>query len=707
MFHAPTGTSKAVTVDEDGQHTFSTADFGFSDQDNDSFASVVIVTPPLLGSLKLNGVDVTLLQRVDVADLGHLVWSAPQDGFGLALASFTFQVVDDSALSNTDLVPKLFSFDVSAIPDTPESAGSTFVVFQGETGLLGQRFNGWDTDAGDEVIGLEISKLPETGVLLFSGEAVVLNQFIGYEDYGLLEWIPPEGVVGEGISTIGFKTVSDGGVGGYEVDPTSAYLTINLRSAPRGHDVEFEVASEGYHSFTAADFGFSDHEGDDFLSIEIFEFDGGALTLNGNAVQMGDYVSVADLPGLRWTPAGDGYVSNVFQFRVLDDSNGMFNSNIDRVARSMTFTEVELNRAPTGSDRTRTILEDSTYTFAAADFGFSDLDLDQLAGVKITALPSSGLLKLNGASVSVGQLVIPNDLSGLAWTPPKNAYGNGLSSFAFQVVDDGGTALGGIDTDQTPRTFTFNVTSVLEVFMGTIGADTMTGTAENDTFFGLAGNDRIDGKGGADRMVGSTGNDSYTVDNRGDRPEEARGQGTDSVSSSVSWTLGTHFENLTLTGKANAAGKGNAPANKINGNAGRNDLAGLGGNDTLKGGAGNDTISGGAGRDALSGGTGSDRFVFDVRPMSANRDTISDFSARFDTMLIENAVFKGMGRAGKLDRDAFVVGRSAKDAEDRIVYNKKTGALSFDADGAGGLAAIQFATLTNKTAISAADFLVI
>jgi Ca2+-binding RTX toxin-like protein len=49
----------------------------------------------------------------------------------------------------------------------------------------------------------------------------------------------------------------------------------------------------------------------------------------------------------------------------------------------------------------------------------------------------------------------------------------------------------------------------------------------------------------------------------------------------------------------------------------------------------------------------------------------------------------------------------AVDADDRIIYDTATGALSFHADGSGATAAIQFATLTNFAAISSADFLVV
>ena len=48
------------------------------------------------------------------------------------------------------------------------------------------------------------------------------------------------------------------------------------------------------------------------------------------------------------------------------------------------------------------------------------------------------------------------------------------------------------------------------------------------------------------------------------------------------------------------------------------------------------------------------------------------------------------------------------DANDRIVYNKKTGVLFYDEDGSGAKAAVQIAILKNKPAsFSAAEFFVI
>jgi Ca2+-binding RTX toxin-like protein len=47
------------------------------------------------------------------------------------------------------------------------------------------------------------------------------------------------------------------------------------------------------------------------------------------------------------------------------------------------------------------------------------------------------------------------------------------------------------------------------------------------------------------------------------------------------------------------------------------------------------------------------------------------------------------------------------DSGDRIIYNDKTGVLSYDADGTGSTAAVKFAVIENFAKLTAADFLVI
>jgi len=119
--------------------------------------------------------------------------------------------------------------------------------------------------------------------------------------------------------------------------------------------------------------------------------------------------------------------------------------------------------------------------------------------------------------------------------------------------------------------------------------NTIIGNDTANSLTGLAGNDRLDGGSGADTLTGDIGNDTYVVDNSGDVVIENTNEGTDTVESSISYTLGANVENLTLTGDEALRGAGNELNNVLCGNAGSNFLDGGAGADTMVGGANDDT----------------------------------------------------------------------------------------------------------------------
>ncbi|WP_150805928.1 calcium-binding protein, partial [Pseudomonas fluorescens] len=149
-------------------------------------------------------------------------------------------------------------------------------------------------------------------------------------------------------------------------------------------------------------------------------------------------------------------------------------------------------------------------------------------------------------------------------------------------------------------------TNGADVINGNPGDDSLLGLGGNDTLYGNGGNDFLDGGSGNDRMEGGLGNDTFVVDAAGDGVVEGSNAGDDLVQASISYTLGTNLERLTLTGSGNLNGTGNGAANTLIGNAGNNLLDGGAGNDLLQGGDGNDTLLGGIGNDTLNGDAGND-----------------------------------------------------------------------------------------------------
>lgn len=138
------------------------------------------------------------------------------------------------------------------------------------------------------------------------------------------------------------------------------------------------------------------------------------------------------------------------------------------------------------------------------------------------------------------------------------------------------------------------------------GNDTLFGGSGNDHLIGNYGQDYLNGGTGSDTLNGGNGNDIYIIDNVGDRAVENVNGGTDTIQSSISYSLGGNIENLTLSGSSNIDGTGNALANRLNGNLGHNVLMGGRGTDILNGGLGNDTLKGGDDNDRLEGGIGHD-----------------------------------------------------------------------------------------------------
>jgi Ca2+-binding RTX toxin-like protein len=291
----------------------------------------------------------------------------------------------------------------------------------------------------------------------------------------------------------------------------------------------------------------------------------------------------------------------------------------------------------------------------------------------------------------------------------KDYYGFGTHTVTARAYDPTDWVRG--DRSALEQTVVWTVVNDFLLTGGSLH-DSLVGNEKPNEIQGRAGNDTLDGGAGADMLAGGAGDDAYYVDSALDRPVELAGQGHDTVFTSNSFALHADDEIEALVATGLEA--------RLTGNGYSNVLKGSHGKDTLNSGDGHDQLWGGSGNDRLDGGAGKDKFVFDQKLGSSrsdrkvNFDTIGkDFVAKDDDLWLDNTVFTKLGNKGseskpaRLNKAFFTLGDRAKDKNDYIVYNLKTGVLSYDKDGSGKGQAVEFAKFSINEKLSASDLFII
>jgi Ca2+-binding RTX toxin-like protein len=377
------------------------------------------------------------------------------------------------------------------------------------------------------------------------------------------------------------------------------------------------------------------------------------------------------------------------------------------------------NAKPTAASSTLTTPEDTALVFIANSFAFKDSDpSDSLQAISITALPTKGALKLNGASVSLNQSISVADIVAgkLAFTPVADANGTAYAKVGFKVSD-------GKDLSTSAYYLTVNVTAVndaptvakpITTPLSLIEGKAFSFSLPSGTFkdmddsvltysaTGLLAVMAIDPKTGK-----ISGTPSYSAADLESNTVTIKA--TDKAGLSASTPLTVKVTNTPTI-------SGSTKDDNIVAGAGADSISGGNGNDTLSGGAGNDALVGGAGNDVLTGGDGADRFVFDTALGASNVDTIKDFVTVTDKIVLSSKVFgkfTGSSTGSAITAGNLVVGAGttavAKDNDDYLIYDTTSDLLYYDKDGSGSGAPVAFVKieLTGTVAPAFGDFLVV
>ncbi len=537
---APEGKDTTLTAVEDSPLTLSAANFGFTDSiDGDSFESVVI-SPPANGLLTLAGAPVGINQTISVNDInnGDLIFTPAPDTSGLSYATLGFRVIDDGGTANggtdQDQSVNTITIDATEINDPPviEFPSNAPIVLINEihytnfgidtnerveiAATAGTDLTGWSLELynqGDIYDTIQISGLvpdefngfgaisfpvaplqngPNDAIALIDDTGNVVD-FICYEGAQMAISGSAIGMtsVNIGVAENGQNTDALDSLQRDTITPNSSWSVSSPNSFGSLNPPQLTVIdlTQSIDEDTSLTFNstnknliqIDDPDTSNNLKLTITS-NFGAVALPANPgltfATLEIVGTLADInsqiDGLIYTP--DSNFNGTDTLTVLIEDQDPVNSLSNTLDIDIVVTPI--NDAPEGTNNTLTVLEDSTLTFAASNFGFSDtIENDNFAAVTITTLPANGLLELNSTilglpisfPVIAGQTINTADINNgaLVFTPDSDENGVAYTSFDFQVHDDGGTANGGVDQDQTPNSITIDVTSVNDTPLGT------------------------------------------------------------------------------------------------------------------------------------------------------------------------------------------------------------------------------------------------
>ena len=177
------------------------------------------------------------------------------------------------------------------------------------------------------------------------------------------------------------------------------------------------------------------------------------MTTNTNNALFSTQPSIALDGTLTFTPATNVFGTATVTVR-LQDNGGTANGGVDTsVAQTFVIAVAPVNQAPSfTAGPTETVLEDAgPKTFSGWATGIS-------AGPPSESAQTLNFVVTNNTNPTLFSVAPAVSANGtLTFTPAANA--NGTATITLEIMDNGGTANGGVDTSAT-QTFVINVTAV-------------------------------------------------------------------------------------------------------------------------------------------------------------------------------------------------------------------------------------------------------
>lgn len=567
-------------------------------------------------------------QGVTTAEVGGTTYlfvsSRDDDGISVFSVATNGTLTDVDAVFDTD--DAALELDGARKLTTTEVGGVTYLIVTGEV------------DAGISVFSVatggtltNVANVPDAGALLLNG---------------------PIGVTATEVDGDSFLFVA-----GRDDNGVSGFL---LNTTPEGTTGTVTATGNSARALLAADFGFSDADGDtlDSVRIDTLTLASGTFELSGIAVGATDIIEVTDITAgnLVYTPAegasGSGLLS--FTFSVNDGTDFADTAStltVDVTAAPPPAPEPEPEPEPepvilTGGTGQDTLEGGDGNDSLTGGGGDDTLKGDDGNDVLTGGAGNDSLKGDRGKDTLAGGDGNDTLKGGIA----ADSLTGGAGDDSMRGDQGSDTLTGGDGND------TLDGGSNADLLFGNAGDDRVSGGSGNDTLFagaGDAGQDTMDGGRGDDIVGGGAGDDIIAGGDIGPgvTTETADPAGSDTLfggtgddliaggsyntatnsavitgdDANLIWassgndrvfgddgddTIGGGLDDDSLTGAGGndilygGIGSGD---DTLNGGAGDDQLFGADGTDRVSGGSGNDTLFGGAGNDTVDGGSGDDR----------------------------------------------------------------------------------------------------
>jgi len=384
-----------------------------------------------------------------VASNGTLTFTPAANASGTATVTVT--AYDDGGTANdgvdaSDL--QTFTITVMSVNDAPSfTKGPDQTVLED---CEAQSFAGWATamsvgpaDESGQALSFTVAN-DDNG--LFSAQPAVASN-------GTLTFTPAANA--SGTATVTVTAYDDGGTSNGGVDASASQtftITVtSLNDAPsftKGPD-KTVLEDCGAQSFAGWATALSAGPADESGQTVIFTLS------NDNNGLFSAQPAVASNGTLTFTPEANASGVAAVTVTAYDDG-GTASGGVDASASQVfMITVTGVNDAPTVTNSTKTVIEDTTITFTAADFtgNYSDAESSALSAVRIETLPDAGhgKLQLGGVDITAEQVLNAADLESITFVPALNFSGS--AAFTWKASD-------GVDYSALAATMTLNVTGV-------------------------------------------------------------------------------------------------------------------------------------------------------------------------------------------------------------------------------------------------------